>query len=192
MAADRVFETKEFKSKEEFAEAISNLTRAESARLRQASVYLAQIAALEAEDVLQEALTRALEGKRRWPDHVDIVTFLAMTMRSIVSGESRKASLRPERDPDDEGNPDIYADEGPEGLGRRADEILISDEQRRALIAMFDEDDEAQLIIEGMLGGMEGEELRNFVGLNPTQYASKRRKIRRVINHGYRARKGSK
>lgn len=180
-----------FKSKEEFAEALSHLSRADNARLRQASLYLAQVGGLEADDLFQEAITRALEGKRRWPGHIDVVTFLAMVMRSLVSAESKKAARRPERDPDDEGDPDIYADENPEGLGRRSDEILISDEQRQALIGLFEGDDEAQLIIEGLLGGMEGEELRKFVGLNPTEYASKRRKIRRTLNQA-KARKGSK
>jgi DNA-directed RNA polymerase specialized sigma24 family protein len=181
-----------FKTKDEFAQALLRLTPAEKARLRHASVHVAQVADVDAEDLLQEAITRALAGKRRWPDHVDIVTFLAMVMKSLASAGQRSAARRPERDPDDEGDPDIYEDKNPEGLGQRADEILISEERRRAILAMFDGDDEAQLIVEGMLGGMEGEELRKFVDLNPTQYASKRRKIRRTLNLTYTARKDSK
>jgi DNA-directed RNA polymerase specialized sigma24 family protein len=189
MATARVF-----KSKEDFADEVSRLQRSrqQSARLRQAAIFLAKVGGLEADDLLQEAITRGIEGRRRWPDHIDIVTFLAMVMKSIVNGERRKAGLRPERDPDDEGDPDIHADTSPEGLGRRADDILVSEEERRALIGMFEGDDEAKMILEGRLGGMEGDELRQFVGLDETQYKSKLRKIRRAINKAYTAGKDRK
>jgi DNA-directed RNA polymerase specialized sigma24 family protein len=182
MATARVF-----KSKEEFASVVSRLEteKAQSARLRQAASFLAMMAGLEADDLLQEAITRGIEGRRRWPDHLDIVTFLVMVMKSVVDGERKKAARRPERQPDDEGDPDIHPDTSPEGLGRRADEILISEEERKALIGMFEGDAEAQLILEGRLGGMKGEELQQSVGLNPTQYKSKLRKIKRALNKTY-------
>jgi DNA-directed RNA polymerase specialized sigma24 family protein len=187
MATARVFKTKE-----EFAHAISLLSRAEKARLRQASIYIAQVASLDAEDLLQEALVRGFQGTRRWPDHVDIVSFVAMVMKSLVSAERKKTTVRPERDPDDEGDPDVFADENPEGLGQRADDILIAEEERQALTALFEGDDEAQLIVEGLLGGVDGEQLREMVGLDETEYASKRRKIRRTLNKAYGAGKNSK
>lgn len=55
------------------------------------------------------------------------------------------------------------------------------DLRRSEIVAMFDDDIEAQAIVEGLLDNMRGEELRALTGLNETAYESKRRLIRRRI-----------
>ena len=49
------------------------------------------------------------------------------------------------------------------------------------IIALFDDDPIAQGIVIGMMDGARGEELEQASGLSPTEYESKRKKIRRRI-----------
>ena len=63
---------------------------------------------------------------------------------------------------------------------------MISNEQYRdtenRLLEIFDGDDEAQLIVLGMLTGTQGAELKEATGLDQTSFNSKRRFVRRKIN----------
>jgi hypothetical protein len=61
-----------------------------------------------------------------------------------------------------------------------ADEDSIVDQKQR-IIALFGDDTEAQVIVEGLLEGTRGEDLRALTDLDPTAYESKRRLIRRRI-----------
>ena len=49
------------------------------------------------------------------------------------------------------------------------------------LVSLFEDDEIAQVILEGMMEGIEGEELRKLTELDKTAYQSKRRLIRRRI-----------
>jgi DNA-directed RNA polymerase specialized sigma24 family protein len=68
-------------------------------------------------------------------------------------------------------------------------EAMIRDEDDRAvqqaIVALFADDETAQIIVEGMMDGLEGEELRELCGLNQRAYASERRMIRRRIDKAY-------
>lgn len=46
-----------------------------------------------ADDLLNEAIQRALDGRRRWPTSLDLMTFMSGAMRSIA-GEWRARALR--------------------------------------------------------------------------------------------------
>lgn len=59
-------------------------------RVRKAATYWARAYGADAEDVMQDALERAVEGSRQCPRDISIFTFLAGAMRSI-SGDERKA-----------------------------------------------------------------------------------------------------
>ena len=53
---------------------------------------------------------------------------------------------------------------------------------KACLLSLFEDDEIAQLILEGMMEGIEGEELRELTDLDNTAYQSKRRLIRRRID----------
>ena len=173
----------------EFKEAISGLHDAGWLRLRKVAHALACHRRLEAEDLLQVAFTRALEGSRQCPRNVDVVRFLAEAMRSIAS-DALKARGRAA-----EGHvsrTESEAQEILEGLpdtGPNAEECFSAAQeiaQRRcAVLELFADDATAQLMVEGIMLGMEGEELRELVGLTPTEFASKRRLVRRRIDAAY-------
>jgi DNA-directed RNA polymerase specialized sigma24 family protein len=173
----------------EVREAISRLSDAAWLRLRKVAHALARHRRLEPEDLLQEAFTRALEGSRQCPRNVEVVRFLAEAMRSIASDALKARRRSPEghaADGDDEARETLedVPDSGP-----TAEERLSSAQEtaqrRRAVLGLFADDATAQLMVEGVMLGMEGEELRELVGLTPTDFASKRRLVRRRIDAAY-------
>ena len=116
------------------------------------------------EDLLQEAYCRVLDGRRGWLRGVPAVLFFHGVMRSIAW--EWKMEFTSEE-----------IDIGDEGAVERATLAKIDVMK----IALFDDDPTARKIVLGMMDGARGEELQESSGLNPTEYESKRRKIRRRI-----------
>jgi DNA-directed RNA polymerase specialized sigma24 family protein len=84
------------RTRAEIASAIRAFTPVQWVRLRKVAAYYAALGRLiEAEDLLQEAFRRALDGERKCPVTVDVVRFLAEAIRSIIDGELKKAKRRP-------------------------------------------------------------------------------------------------
>jgi DNA-directed RNA polymerase specialized sigma24 family protein len=176
------------RGREEIAEAIRAFTPADSARLRlvadkYARLYLGRPS--EAEDLIQEAFRRALDGERKCPVTVHAVKFLADAIQSIADAEANRTKRRPRLvalphpgDPepglpepmDPAPNAEERAEEQEEAV-RRHDEV----------IGLFADDPAARDIVEGIMLGMRGEELRTLTGLDETKYQSKRRLILRRI-----------
>src|SRR5580692_5196253 len=77
----------------EVAAAILALPAAGWYRLDRIAAYYARACPLEADDLRQAALVRALAGTRQCPIGVDVVRFLGEAMRSIAS-DSVKAAKR--------------------------------------------------------------------------------------------------
>ena len=183
------------RTRAEIASAIRAFTPVQWVRLRKVAAYYAALGRLiEAEDLLQEAFRRALDGERKCPVTVDVVRFLAEAIRSIIDGELKKAKRRPvlvplpapgDPDPDDPtakvpepADPALNAEKR---LEAREEEALRQ-RQRQQVIDLFADDLAGQVIVEGIMeGGMKGEDLRALTELDQTAYESKRRLIRRRI-----------
>ncbi len=143
---------------------------------------------MEAEDLLQEAFRRALDGERKCPVSVDAVRFLAEAMRSVANGELKRAKRRPPLVPlPAPGDPAASVPE-PMDPTPDAEEQLADEEgnrrerQRKQIIGLFADDLAAQVIVEGLMEeGTRGEDLRALTDLDQTAYQSKRRLIRRRI-----------
>jgi len=166
----------------EINEAIRNFSDIVWLRLRKVARYFAQFSPLDEKDLLQEAFARALDGKRHCPRHVDVVKFLVEVMRSIRSDECKSQKRKPEiyllSDVDDEGEiTDSFKD------------IIAQEEEcaqiKSAILALFEEDDIAQMMVEGIMEDIKGEELRSLVNLETTAFASKRKLIRRRIDKAF-------
>lgn len=176
------------RNRDEIADAIRTLTSADWARLRKVANYYAR-PQIGPKDLLQEAFVRALDG-RTCPAHVDVVKFLAEAMRSIADSESEKVEHRlplvsiaaktGEALPQAVDHPDSALS---------AEDWLIDEEEagllRRNILAIFDDDPVAQIIVEGMMEEMNAEELRELSDLDKTAYDSKRKLIRRRIDKQY-------
>ena len=116
------------------------------------------------EDLIQEALTRVLEGKRAWPRNLPVVVFLRGVMRSIASDWMPESFEAVEVDAI--------------GIANHPAAALF-DAQK--MLDLFDDDPVARKILLGMIEGARGEELRELSGLAPKDYETKRTKMRRRL-----------
>lgn len=157
------------------------------ARLRKITRSLAHLYQIEAEDLLHEACCRALDGRRRCPSNVDLFKFLGEAMRSIASDTLKAVNRRPElrlvSDSDDENAYD------PPDEQLNTEEKIIREQEvtrkKQAILNLFEDDPVAHIMVDGIMEGMEGEELRAFTELDKTAFASKRRLIKRRIEKAF-------
>lgn len=176
------------RSRDDIATAVRELTPAEWIRLRKSATFWATGRPISAKDLLQEAFARAIDG-RVCPADVGIVKFLAQTMRSIANGEAEKIGNRLQLV--SAGASEAVAqkildfrDPGP-GAEQQIVTCENITEIRLAILALFDDDSSAQVIAEGLMDGIDGEELRVLCELDVTAYNSKRRLVRRRIEKAF-------
>lgn len=147
--------------------AIRALTDRDKTSLMKIAMIYAGKTPYDHEDLVQEALLRVLDGKRIWPRDLGPTQFLWGVVRSIAS-EWKKKRKPPKILPE-------TAD--PAGEERRANAGL----DVVKILALFDDDPIAQIIVRGMMEGLRGQELQDLSGLDKTEYESKRTKIRRRL-----------
>jgi len=164
--------------------ALEGLSKADHARLQKAAAALTLMTRIEPQDVLQEAFARTLSGERQCPRNLPIVSLLIGVMRSIRSDWVKAAARRrTDISVESEGQNEVIAIADPDNDPETA---LSVKQMRDRLVALFEDDIEAQTIIEADLeGGPNGEELRELVGLSSTAFNSKRRLIRRRIEKAF-------
>ena len=168
----------------EVAAAICELSEADQIRLWKVAHFFSMDRPIEAEDLLQDAFVRALEGRRKCPRNVDVVRFLAEAMRSIASDALKAQARRPVLCPVPESGEDELPFDPPDPRPNAEQELAVAEETgriKRAILDLFNDDLEAQTIAEGTMDGMEGEELRSCTGLDEKAFATKRRLVRRRI-----------
>ena len=168
-------------SVDEIRHAIETMTDAQYGRVRKAA-HLYAHHPLEPDDLIQEAYARALIGSRTCPRDISIDRFLAEAIRSIAHGEHEKVENRRDEvavhdDGMDESEAIMLRDPAP-----NAEEMLDYRGAQNQLLALFDGDEAAQLIVLGVMAGEQGQELREATGLNKTEFNSKRRYVRRKID----------
>lgn len=135
------------------------------------------------DDLLQEAITRVLTGKRLQPEGVGMVGFLGGVMRSLRSDHIRRARQGLQRD-------------DPRWIGQSHDErfdlelLDPSADPERALIAveeldkirrLFADDPVALRIIDGLAEGLAAEQIRARNGISRIEYDSARKRMRRCL-----------
>jgi RNA polymerase sigma-70 factor (ECF subfamily) len=171
----------------EIEAAINQLSSADFSRLRKLAGLRSRVGPMVADDLLQEAFVRALDGSRKCPRHVDIIRFLGGVMHSIASDAVKAQNRRPlelRLVPASSGDDELPLLDPPDPRANAEDEIAAG-QIRREIIALFDDDLAAQTIAEGMMDGMEGEELRSCTGLDEKAFATMRRLVRRRIDKAF-------
>jgi DNA-directed RNA polymerase specialized sigma24 family protein len=176
-------------SEDKIVQAIRALPTASWTRLRRVARVFCRGRPIEPEELLQEAFARAIDGSRNCPRDVDLVRFLTGAMRSIASGAMKILT----RQPDFRALP-LMGDDGlaldPPDPWPTAEQQIISDQEvariRREVLDLFRDDLTAQVLVEGMMEGMDGEDLRATTDLSKVGFASKRRFIRRRIDKGWK------
>lgn len=168
-------------SPDEVKAALNGLTPADIARLNRAAAFFCTINGFnQPNDLLQEALTRALAGKRKCRRDLAFVQFLCGSMRSIANAAA-KASRRSRIDPFAE------VDDGEDEEELSAEAVELIDPERLAAARdalqkvneLFKDDEEILIVIEAMASGLKGEELRHSLGLSKTDHETIRKRMHR-------------
>lgn len=173
--------------RDDIAKAFRALTLTERIRLKKVAVLYSAGRPIGPDDLLQEAFARAMDS-RQCPSGVSVVKFLAEAMRSIAHAESEKVEhqLLVSASASDETLQKAF--EFPDGCPN-AEQRMVSNETvaevRSAILGLFADDEIAEVIADGMMDGIDGEELRALCDLDVTAYNSKRRLVRRRIEKAY-------
>lgn len=176
-------------SRDEVESAIRAFTPDELLRLCKVSLYYSSPGKLEADNLLQEAIVRALDGSRKCPADISVVKFLAEAMRSIAHGEREKIKSRPvtkSLDSTDERDGVALDTLDP---SRSIEETMINEESAAIIydnvLSLFQEGTRERDMAEGIMEELNAEELRELLDLDKTAYNSMRRLVRRRINKAY-------
>lgn len=169
----------------EVEEAIASISEAGWHRLLKVARHYS-FGRLDPDDLLYEALSRTLDGRRTCPRAVDVVRGLAEAIRSIASSSFKAAARHPELHAVDE----VEFEEGDNtDCAEDPEQKMISDQEadriRSDIISLFNDDENAQTIVEGKMDGMAREELSELMGLHGQAYDSKLRLIRRRIDRAF-------
>lgn len=172
----------------EISAAVSELSEADKSRLRRVAQAYSRNRPIEAEDLLHEAFVRSLDGSRKCPRDVDVVRFLAEAMRSIASDALKAQTRGPVPCTMLESGEGELPFDPPDPRPNVEQALSAAEEARRikwVILDLFSDDLEAQTIAEGMMEGIEGEELRSCTGLDKKAFATKRRLVRRRIEKAF-------
>lgn len=129
----------------------------------------------EEDEVIQEAICRALEGKRRWPKGLNLFAFLSGVMKSIVS-ENPKLGFRRNIDRDIDTDLDVVSEDA------SAADLVLETEVVTYIMALFEDDDDAEALAEGIMDGWEKDDLLSLFDGNVTRYETVRKRFRRKMN----------
>lgn len=167
-------------TRQEIREQLASLPLGPGSFLMRQARYRATYADLDCDDLLQEALLRALTT-RTCPRHVPVERFVAAIMRSIAS----KAVERKERTI----MLGLYGDD----FVYHAEELIAGspvdqieyDERRmhfaRLLALVTEADPLAECVIDGIDDGLRGADLADHASINQKQLATVRRRIKRRV-----------
>ncbi len=171
---------------QEVQDALAALTAADLLRLERAAVTYAVGIGVEARDVVNEAIRKALDGTRKCPKDLPLVNFLIGAMRSMAWAARKGRKEEPVIE-----SMSSTLDDGPVFIEPRADdrnaeETLLAreDSQARlkALEGLFHDDEDAQLVLMGDLEEMDASEIRSLGDWDEAAFATIRRRMRRRIN----------
>jgi DNA-directed RNA polymerase specialized sigma24 family protein len=171
----------------EIHDSIENLSDGDIARLVSAAKVFSRLSGIVADDLLQEAYTRALEGSRTCGRSTNVVAFLCGVMKSLASQEieARKNGFRPVAvlRSGEPVLPDIAADiVSPEQSAVSA----IDDRDALAKIdALVADDEQLQFLLEGIDDQMRGAELQELLGTDDKGLAALRKKLRRRLQSAF-------
>ena len=169
-------------SEAEIRKEINSLTAGERTKLIKIARYYGKgrISFEEPDELVHEAICRILDGTRKWPRDLEKIRFLAGVIKSIA-GDTKRAlrqalgwtvPLNEEREVG-EARRGLMDYEGTQARGIRAKLDV------KRIMTLFDDDPIAQKILMLMADGTRGEDIARALGLTPTEYESKRKKIRR-------------
>ncbi len=143
---------------------------------------------IDPDDLLQEAIKRALDGTRKCKRSINFLVFLKNAMRSIASATQK------EQVPENENafSKDAHSGDIPGMSSSSPEENVLAQDRAKACEAklqeiydLFKDDDDATAILMGQEDGLSAQKIREMWGLDEKTYNSTRRRIRRTVDKKY-------
>jgi DNA-directed RNA polymerase specialized sigma24 family protein len=181
-------ERSEHLGSDEVGAAIDSLSAAEKLRLLSIERLYLGGTGYGPNELLQEAMCRALMGERKCPRSLSFFAFMVGTMRGIAYHEREKRLREPPlpskpRNDDDEDDAEFeVVDTGPD-----PEQLLLSQEAVAVIQRHFDGDERAQMVLLGWTGDLRGQDLREFVGVDQAELDYVIKRIRRLMKKNYPA-----
>lgn len=130
---------------------------------------------VEPEDLVQDAITKTLDGRRKWNRDVDIIKHLDRVMESDSGHEADKRVARDLRLlPEDEATE--LAAEQP-----RPEARLMAIDELEGVLGLFGDDQPALDLLRLKGNGLDASEIQRELGIGKTQYDTVTKRIRRRI-----------
>jgi DNA-directed RNA polymerase specialized sigma24 family protein len=171
----------DYLSRQEIDAAISALTAKEELILLHGAELFCFINGFDSpDDLLQEALTRAVAGKRKCRRGLGIVPFLWGAMSSIANAaakRSKRSRIDPFADPEDAEEEEELGAAGVELVD--PERVVAAHDALQKLNALFKDDVEILILIDAMALGLKGEGLRTSLGLSQTDHDTIRKRMHR-------------
>jgi hypothetical protein len=136
------------RSCDEIAAGICAFTSAQRARLCAVAEKYSWLYPFGADDLLSEAVARALAGTRRCPGDVDVVRFIVKAMRSIAYDEGQKIENQVETVPLLQPGDDVKHAVDPMDSDTNPEELMIAAELREELLGLISGDPQARGLLE--------------------------------------------
>lgn len=171
---------------DEVCAALRDLDELSRSKIDRVARWFAPRCRLPAEDLSQEAFTRLLAGTRKLPRQADAVAIISGVIKSIASQEvdAIRAGLREVRPPPDGSDGCDLTDPAPS-----PERMLASARDDGAVLAaisrMIEDDEQLQLLVEGICDGMRGEELETLLDVDTKQLATVRKRLSRRLQAAF-------
>ena len=159
----------------ELSAAIAKFSDLDWVRIEKVALHFRNRVGGDWEDLKNDAYLLALEGQRNCPKDVPVVTFLRNVIRSIASHHDRPDGHTPLSD-------ELEAQEEP---ADPVESTIDFKSMFKEAVALFDDDEVARKLFEGLVDGIEGRELRDSLGLSKKEFASKRRLVKRRLRQHF-------
>jgi RNA polymerase sigma-70 factor (ECF subfamily) len=172
-------------------EAIRSLSDADYLRLRKAAKYLSRPTRYTPEELLSQALYNALAGDRQYKPEINLISFLFMTMKSLVSSDCKSQSRHPTEislDTQTHNTGKVLLEKlqdpypSPENIAETEENVSFI---KQTILDLFDDNLMVQTMVEGIMEEMPPKEIQELTGLDHKSYASARRLIRRRIDKAF-------
>jgi DNA-directed RNA polymerase specialized sigma24 family protein len=166
---------------------LAQLSDADLWRLRTIARHYAGRSVMSADDIMAEALDRALDGTRKCPRGVKLMVFLARAIKSIAWADRTSAKARREVGSVD----DHLGDMDPVDMSLTVglEEQVIQQDLRRkqvdAIMALFHDDEDATLWLMARMDADSLEEVQALTGFNATKINTVGRRIRRKVERAF-------
>lgn len=176
MHVEFVEETDGFWSPSDINNAINNLSKADTYRLHSIAKQYSYHCSMDVDEILNEAIFRAISGKRKCPINVSLIAFISQTMRSIAFNERRKNEKYESID-----NSTTSLQDKSVSL----DEKASADQELNTISELFKNDEDITSYLMGISDGLTPNEICELWEWDRKKYGSVQKRLRRSLNKHY-------